>query len=219
MSNESEQLFMQQLQANPPRIIEAVIDLIAWMRSTFGEPNWFSNKECWVSVRVNGLALFGLCPGRYPDDPAHNKAVLSIRRIPGYEDLVEKLITISPLLESLISQKRKKEGFNIHIDQLKNVDEFRLLKEILQKHVAQLGSYIEESTNQIVQSVPKERISTVPTEEDFASAYRMLVRLGESVSIDMVLDQIEINAKNNGWSLAENWRTITEKNIEIWSRK
>lgn len=216
---EAEQEFMKQLQSNPPRIVEATTDLISWMRSTFGEPIWWYKKECWVSVRGNGLALFGLCPGRYPDDPAHNKAVLSIRRIPGYEDLVEKLITISPLVESLISHKRKIEGFNIHLDQLKNVDEFKLLKEILQDHVAKLGSYIEESKNQATQSVPKEQIAIVPTEDDFASAYRMLVRLGESVSIDMVLDQIEINAKKNGRSLEEGWRMITEKSIEIWSKK
>lgn len=58
-----------------------------------------------------------------------------------------------------------------------------------------------------------------PSKEDFESAYRMLTHLGESIPIDAVLNQIEINAKNKGLSLKNNWRMITEKNIEIWSKK
>jgi hypothetical protein len=41
--------------------------------------------------------------------------------------------------------------------------------------------------------------------------------MGESVSIDAVLGQIEINTKNNGQSLRIDWRKITEKAIENWS--
>ena len=59
----------------------------------------------------------------------------------------------------------------------------------------------------------------LPTKEEFESAYRALTRSGESISIDAVLDQIESNAKKNGLSIKGNWRIITEKNIEIWSRK
>lgn len=59
----------------------------------------------------------------------------------------------------------------------------------------------------------------LPCKEDFETAYRKLSRLGESVSIDAVLDQIEINVKNEKYSLNNNWRMITEKNIEIWSKK
>jgi|GEM_PF-4311555 len=57
----------------------------------------------------------------------------------------------------------------------------------------------------------------LPTKEDFESAYRMLTRPGESISIDSVLNQIEVNAKNNGFLLNGDWRLITEKNIEVWS--
>ena len=59
----------------------------------------------------------------------------------------------------------------------------------------------------------------LPTKEDFESAYRTLTRPGQSISIDVVLDQIETNAKNKSLTLKNNWRMITEKNIEIWSKK
>jgi len=59
----------------------------------------------------------------------------------------------------------------------------------------------------------------LPNKEDFESAYRTLTRPGETISIDSVLDQLENNAKKMGRSLKNNWRTITEKNIEIWSKK
>jgi hypothetical protein len=62
-------------------------------------------------------------------------------------------------------------------------------------------------------------ISYLPTEENFESAYRTLTRPGETISIDTVLDQLENNAKKMGRSLKNNWRIITEKNIEIWSKK
>ena len=57
----------------------------------------------------------------------------------------------------------------------------------------------------------------LPNFSDFEAACRMIARLGEEVSIDSVLDQIESNALQKGWLLKSNWRLITEKNIEIWS--
>ena len=58
----------------------------------------------------------------------------------------------------------------------------------------------------------------LPTKEDFEAAYRVLTRPGQSISIDSVLNQLEINAKNEGHLLKSNWRMVTEKNIEIWSK-
>ena len=139
MASEDELTFMTQLQNNPPRIIDAVNDLISWIRSSFGEPIWWFKKECWVSVKVGGVAQFGLCPGRYPDEPSKNRAIFSVRRTHGYEDLVEKLKSISPQVEKIVSQKIDTAGFNMHLDVLENAEEFRLLKEILEEHVAMIA--------------------------------------------------------------------------------
>ena len=116
MASEDELTFMTQLQNNPPRIIDAVNDLISWIRSSFGEPIWWFKKECWVSVKVGGVAQFGLCPGRYPDEPSKNRAIFSFRRTHGYEDLVEKLKSISPQVEKIVSQKIDTAGFYLHLD-------------------------------------------------------------------------------------------------------
>lgn len=59
----------------------------------------------------------------------------------------------------------------------------------------------------------------LPSKKDFEAAYLVLTRPGESISLDVVLDQIEINAKEKGLLLTSNWQIITEKNIEIWSKK
>ena len=59
----------------------------------------------------------------------------------------------------------------------------------------------------------------LPSKEDFESVYRSLTRSGQSISIDAVFDKIESNAMNNSLTLKNNWRTITEKNIEIWFKK
>ena len=59
----------------------------------------------------------------------------------------------------------------------------------------------------------------LPSKEVFELAYRMLTQLGGDVSLDAVLHQIEINAKKEGVLLKNNWRMITERNIEIWSKK
>ena len=57
----------------------------------------------------------------------------------------------------------------------------------------------------------------LPNKEDFIFAYRKLTRFGHEISIDAVLDQIQIEFTNKGYHLEDNWRIITEKNIEIWS--
>ena len=57
----------------------------------------------------------------------------------------------------------------------------------------------------------------LPTKEDFESAYRALTRLGDELSLDAILDQIEINATKAGLALKSNWRIITEMNIKLWS--
>lgn len=61
--------------------------------------------------------------------------------------------------------------------------------------------------------------SYFPTKEEFETAYRMLTHLGNAISIDTVLDQIESITMEKRLELKSNWRMITEKNIEIWSKK
>jgi hypothetical protein len=59
----------------------------------------------------------------------------------------------------------------------------------------------------------------LPTKDDVESAYDMLGSRGEEIDIDSILDQIDKNATNSGRNLKANWRLITEKNIEMWSKK
>jgi hypothetical protein len=68
-------------------------------------------------------------------------------------------------------------------------------------------------------NVPQERSDPnyVPIKGDFEKAYRMIASLGQSVSIDAVLNQIEFDAKTSGHKLKNNWRLATERNIEIWA--
>jgi len=61
--------------------------------------------------------------------------------------------------------------------------------------------------------------SYLPSKDDFETAYRTLANPGVTIYIDSVLDQLEINAKKNRLLLKDNWRVITEKNIEGWSKK
>ncbi|MEW6615044.1 MAG: AAA family ATPase [Thermodesulfobacteriota bacterium] len=58
----------------------------------------------------------------------------------------------------------------------------------------------------------------IPNFNDFKLAYRTIAKLGQEVSLDAVLDQIEISIKETTHILKENWRIITEENIKkIWS--
>jgi len=215
----AEQIFLKHLQHNPPHVIAMVNDLIAWMRSVFGEPEWFSNKESNANVRVGKFVIFGLCAGRYPDEPANNRALVSIRRTQGYEMLVERMKSISPKISEHVTKRAERIGFNLHIDMLENDQELQMLKGILLDHVEQQSGYLEGSSSPAMQSTAMEQTPAVPTKEDFEAAYRTLVRPGESVSIDAVLDQMEISATNECHSLKNDWRMITEANVKIWLRK
>lgn len=216
MGNDAEQIFMKHLQNNPPHVIAMVNDLIAWMRSVFGEPEWFSNKESNVNIRVGKFVVFGLCAGRYPDEPAHNRALISFRRTHGYEMLVERLKSISPKISEHVTKRAERIGFNLHIDMFNNDQELQMLKGILLDHVEQQNGYLE-GRSPAMQLITSEQTQAIPTKEDFEAAYRKLVRPGEAVSIDAVLDQIEVNAKKDGFLLKSDWRMITEMNITSWS--
>jgi len=88
---------------------------------------------------------------------------------------------------------------------------------------------IAEDIKNLVQKmdgISKENVNTpqegnhpdyLPNKGDFEKAYRTIASQGQSVSIDAILDQIEIDAKTSGHKLKNNWRLTTERNIEIWS--
>jgi hypothetical protein len=60
----------------------------------------------------------------------------------------------------------------------------------------------------------------LPTREDFENTRRKFLKEGKKrISIDDMLDIIEGDVKRAGKKLAANWRSVTEKNIESWSRK
>jgi len=56
-----------------------------------------------------------------------------------------------------------------------------------------------------------------PTREDFVNAMRRFN--SEEISIDDILDMMEKNMTSAGYILHNDWRSITEKKIAIWSQK
>ena len=91
--------------------------------------------------------------------------------------------------------------------------EMRLNELNLVSNVSSLNNGLEQIRPQFQDN------SHLPTKENFESTYRALARLGDELSLDAILDQIEINVTKTGLALKSNWRMITEKNIEIWSEK
>ena len=66
----------------------------------------------------------------------------------------------------------------------------------------------------------KEIKSYLPTKNEFEAAYSLVANLDQVISLDIVLDKIEENAKKKGYVMEENWREITERNIiENWQEK
>ncbi len=58
-----------------------------------------------------------------------------------------------------------------------------------------------------------------PNEKDFESAYRALTRPGGTISLDAVLDQLELIIIKKGLKLKSNWRLILEKDIACWAKQ
>lgn len=225
MSNGAEHEFMRHLQTNPPRIIEAVTDLIAWMRSTFGEPSWTSNKECNANVKNGGFVLFGLCAGRFPDDSSKNRALLGLRRIQGYELLLEKLKTISPQIEKLVSQKMDTDGFNLHLDLLENAEEFKRLKEIMGEHVAMIaqqsknGLQTEKSAPVLIHSHSSDnnelnRIHSFLTAQNFRIDLQQLRRYHLSLQTRKFVVLSGISGTGKTW-LAEMYAAAVDARVKV----
>lgn len=90
------------------------------------------------------------------------------------------------------------------------------IKKIVEQR-AKVERLISKISNTQAQDQPQFN-NYLPNKVDFECAYRALGRIGESISIDAVLDQIEFNAKKVGHLLKSDWREISETNIEIWSK-
>jgi len=62
--------------------------------------------------------------------------------------------------------------------------------------------------------------SALPNKDDVEYADSMLRKHSdETVSINSVLDRVDVNFKKAGKTLKDNWREITRRNIEIWFGK
>lgn len=105
--------------------------------------------------------------------------------------------------------KEIKDAYRVEL--IENGDTFQFHSE------KSLISSTDNASQQI--SVQPHNNSYLPNKDDFETAYRTLTNPGETISIDSVLDQLEINAKKNRLLLKSNWRIITEKNIKVWSKK
>jgi len=126
--------------------------------------------------------------------------------IPLFDDSYRKLF---------IKNKKKRTLPWIDIEQLKRPDVFyAITKLIVDFYIGGSNVAVSDEKQDESDEIP----DVFPSKEDFESAYRMLTRPGESISIDSVLNQLEINAKNEGHLLKSDWRMVTEKNIEIWSK-
>lgn len=85
-------------------------------------------------------------------------------------------------------------------------------KTILKTHVLQ-SKVSAPSSHSGIKEVQQPDSGYLPNREDFESAYRSLARMGQEVSIDDVLDKIASDAIKAGITLKDQWRTITELNI------
>jgi len=100
-----------------------------------------------------------------------------------------------------------------------NVSTAKTRDNVIDAKLAEFLEHLHRQDNERPDSHETDFITShLPSAEDFELAYRMLAQLGEDISIDSVLDQIEINLKDEGHLLKSNWRMVTEKNIEIWSK-
>jgi len=131
---------------------------------------------------------------------------------------IDYMLLEGSTMSELLKQRR---AVYEHFSHLKNEHGLSVINEggIHKFDRADLGISEIDGRNSSVNQITASSIFYLPIKADFESAYRTLVRPGEAVSIDAVLDQIEITATKECRSLKNDWRMITEANIETWSKK
>ena len=168
-------------------------------------PNPVSNNETWLGHRLerkNGTPYQAahidlmVLEGRYTVDEIAKKNNITIKRVEDH-------------LEHLQDGDSRNKNTNMKPHRLKIV-----------KAANGAVMFSSESRNSYKYSdTVTDNDDVLPSKEDFESAYRVLTRHEETISIDSVLDQLEIEVKKKGHTLKNNWRTIMEKNIENLSKK
>jgi|GEM_PF-1861726 len=170
-------------------------------------PNPVSNNETWLGHRLEKkdgtpyqaarIDLMVLA-GRYTVDEMAKKNNISLKRA---EDHLEHL----------------QDGDSRNRNSAMKPHKLKIIKDT--NGIVRFASDMPSNYNCTDYFINGDKNSHLPTREDFESAYRMLARPGDSIQIDSVLNQIEVNARKNLVLLKNNWRIITEKNIEDWSKK
>ena len=136
---------------------------------------------------------------------------------------MQLVILIRVILKSIGILNLAKRRWNINSTDTSSLPNATIREHIFESYelkLSQLG--LVSNVSSTIKAQQKNQLDNnyyEPTKEDFESAYRKLVRPGEGISIDSVLDKIEINAEKKGISLKSNWRTVTEQSIEVWSKK
>ena len=145
---------------------------------------------------------------------------LYVQRYPGDLQMMEDRKLVKPTAHNL-------EGYlngeiYIYSQQPNGSDPDRPAIEFLEKGTYRFVSPLDSENSFPNEDAPISQRSFgdyQPNQDDFESAYRMLCSPGKSFEEDLVLDRIEKNATESGYHLKENWRVITKRNIELWTKK
>ena len=171
-------------------------------------------KDAALGFTINGIEQFCL----YYQIVMNKLFFVVTQKDKRIKDMIDE--TLVPLFEPKYRKKfignnarKKDQVFWIDVEQFNDSRVFNEMTQIITKGFG--GSSAVPATPQ---ADTKEDSALLPSKEDFESAYRTLTRLGDELSLDAILDQIEINVTKAGRTLKSNWRMITEKNIEIWSK-
>lgn len=203
---------------------ERSLQICRWLLGFNSIENGFKIK-CYCAP-VNQICF---CVDRGRDCEAKRVQTWFLRLVTSNLRLTLRPITIESNAPYIKIQIKKRNNSSISYAVIQPPEGITVNFEILKKHIIEsykmklyelgLLSKVSIIDNAPQQSCSQTQVgSHLPTKEDFESAYRALAHPGDTISIDSVLNQMESNSKK-GLLFKNDWRMITEKNIENWSKK
>lgn len=208
--------FLQRLEKVDYPDITIAREFIVWMTSNIDctVKNKNFNKDAAVEFTLKGIPQFCL----YYQIVMNKLFFVVTQKDKRIKDMIDE--TLVPLFEPKYRKKfignnarKKDQVFWIDVEQFNDSRVFKEMTQIITKGFGGSSAVLVSQ-----QTETKEDSALLPSKEDFESAYRTLTRLDNELSLDAVLDQINIDTTKKGITLKKDWRTITEVHIlEIWA--
>lgn len=197
--------------------LDKKIDVVAWREAKKGNKNFSSTEQAFLGGAICELKMSDGYEYIIDNIPIPD-AGASIREL--FKKLSDKELDRD--IDDTIAKWREKKSYTgiVFFRLFIQKDDGRSYIKLAKVEMPDKSGKIDPTSKDNEKSKNKYESGYIPVEEDYNNSRRKILRGGNyKVSIGYILDIMQNDLEAVGRVLANNWRTVTENNVKLWSKK